>query len=81
MKGMAAATGGSYLEVTKEHSVEQMFEHIAEDLHNQYSLGFTSDRPATKVEVRQLGLTTDGWGPSCAGAEMVYRSAMTFSRS
>ena len=62
MKGMAVATGGSYLEVTREHTVKQMFEHIAEDLHNQYSLGFTSDSPATRVEVRKLELTTDRWG-------------------
>lgn len=62
MKAVATATGGSYLEVTKEHSVEQMFDHIAEDLHHQYSLGFTSDRPATKREVRKLDLATKRWG-------------------
>ena len=58
MKGLAEATGGTFLPVGRKHTVAEMFEHIAEDVHNQYSIGFTSDRPVKKSEVRKLTLKT-----------------------
>lgn len=60
MKGMAQATGGSYLEVARGQSVRQLFDRIAGNLQNQYSIGFVSDRPVTKPEIRQLDLKRSG---------------------
>lgn len=37
-------TGGGFFEVTKKQSIEQIYAKIEEDLRNQYSLGFSSDR-------------------------------------
>jgi VWFA-related protein len=58
MQRLAEQTGGSYFAVTKKLSIDQVFAAIEQDLRNQYSIGFVSDKPAQVSEFRKLQLTT-----------------------
>jgi VWFA-related protein len=56
MQRLAKETGGSYFEVSKKMSIDQVYEQIEEDLRSQYSIGYVSDRPATISEFRRVQL-------------------------
>lgn len=58
MERLARETGGSYFEVSKKHSIGQIFGMIEQELRSQYSLGFVSDQPVRISEFRTLHLTT-----------------------
>jgi len=58
MQRLAQDTGGGYFEVSKKLSIDQVFALIQEDLRNQYSIGYVSDKPAQVSEFRKLQLTT-----------------------
>lgn len=58
MLRLAEQTGGSYFEVTKKLTIDQVFANIQQDLRSQYSIGFVSDKPAQVSEFRKLQLTT-----------------------
>ncbi len=57
MEHLAKETGGSYFQVSKKLTVDQVFALIEEDLRSQYSLGYVSDRPAQVAEFRRIQLT------------------------
>jgi VWFA-related protein len=57
MQSLAKETGGGYFEVSKKLSIDQVFAFIEEDLRNQYSIGYVSDRPASVAEFRKIQLT------------------------
>src|SRR5579863_5418620 len=57
MQRLARETGGGYFEVSKKLTIDQVFALIQEDLRNQYSIGFVSDRPAPVSEFRKIQLT------------------------
>jgi VWFA-related protein len=57
MQRLAKETGGGYFEVSKKQTIDQVFALIEEDLRNQYSIGYVSDRPATVAEFRRIQLT------------------------
>ena len=57
LKRLSAETGGGYFEISKKLPIDQAFAIIEEDLRNQYSLGYVSDRPAEFAEFRRLQLT------------------------
>src|SRR5947209_4507527 len=42
---LATDTGGRFFEVGKKQSIEQIYAQIQEELRNQYSIGYTPDRP------------------------------------
>jgi VWFA-related protein len=46
LKQLAKQTGGSYFEVGKKESLEQIYRTIEEELRSQYSLGYTPDARA-----------------------------------
>jgi len=58
MERLAKETGGSYFEVSKKLTIDQVFAQIEEDLRSQYSIGYVSDRPAAISEFRRIQLTT-----------------------
>jgi VWFA-related protein len=62
MQRLAKGTGGGYFEVSKKSPIDRVFAVIEEDLRNQYSIGFVSDRPAAVSEFRRLQLTVKGSG-------------------
>jgi VWFA-related protein len=75
LERLSRETGGGFFEVTKKQSIEQIYDRIEEELRNQYSLGYTSDKadPAEgfrKIHVaitKQKNLivqTRDGYYPA-----------------
>lgn len=57
LKEISKETGGSYFEVSKKTTVDQIYNQIEEELRNQYSLGYTSDRPDTEAGFRKIDVT------------------------
>jgi len=53
---MSQDTGGGLFEVSKKHSIDQIFDQIQDELRSQYSLGYISDR--TGSGFRHIQLTT-----------------------
>jgi len=62
LKQISHTTGGAYFEVSKKKSVEQIYSEIEEELRNQYSLGYSSDRPAGDTGYRKIALTVNRKG-------------------
>jgi VWFA-related protein len=63
LQRMSNDTGGSFFEVSKGQTVDRIFDVLQEELRNQYSLGYVSDKPiaisgfrAIQLTVRQKGL-------------------------
>jgi len=50
-------TGGSYHEYSKKRPLDQIYGEIEEELRNQYSIGYTPDRPQTESGFRKITLT------------------------
>jgi VWFA-related protein len=50
-------TGGSFFEVSKERTVDRLFDILQEELRTQYNLGYVSDKPITLSEFRTIQLT------------------------
>jgi VWFA-related protein len=58
LQRMAQETGGSFFEVSKKQSIDQIFGIIQDELRSQYSLGYVSDVPVRLSEFRHIELTT-----------------------
>ena len=58
MMRLAKETGGSFFQVSKKQSIEQIYGIIEQELRSQYNLGFVSDQPVRVSEFRTLQLTT-----------------------
>jgi VWFA-related protein len=62
LQDLSKRTGGTYFEVSKKQSLDEIYSRIDEDLRNQYNLGYTPDAGAQpgyhriKVSVRRGGL-------------------------
>ena len=54
LERMSKETGGGYFEVSKKHPIEDIYRQIEEELRNQYSIGYTSDKPAGAGEFRKI---------------------------
>jgi VWFA-related protein len=63
LQQISKETGGSYFEVSKKKTVDQIYKEIEEEMRNQYSLGYTSDQASgggfrkIQLTVKQKGLT------------------------
>ncbi|HLN04126.1 MAG TPA: VWA domain-containing protein [Bryobacteraceae bacterium] len=44
LEQISKETGGGFFEVSKKQPIEQIYEHIQEELRSQYSLGYTPDK-------------------------------------
>lgn len=51
-------TGGRFFEVSKKEPIDQIYTQISEELRNQYSLGYTSDRKDAATAYRKIHLAT-----------------------
>ena len=54
LQRMSEETGGSFFEVSKKQTVDQVFEILQQELRTQYSLGYVSDQPVTISGFRQI---------------------------
>ena len=59
LKQLSKQTGGRLFEVSSKHPLEETYAHIQEELRNQYSLGYTPDRPITEPGYRKITLTAN----------------------
>jgi VWFA-related protein len=57
LERMSEESGGSFFEVSKKRTVDQIFGIIEEELRSQYSVGYVSDKPVTISEFRAIQLT------------------------
>ncbi|MBZ5609000.1 MAG: VWA domain-containing protein [Acidobacteriia bacterium] len=51
-------TGGAYFDVSNKEPLDKIYGQIQEELRNQYSLGYTSDRAGAGPGYRRIHLTT-----------------------
>ena len=58
LRRMARETGGTYFEVTKDQSIEQIYSQIEETLRNQYSISYTPGREKSDGKYHKIKLTT-----------------------
>ena len=61
LQQISKETGGGFFEVSKKQPIEQIYSRIQEELRNQYSLGYTSDKADAgfrkiTLAVKQKGL-------------------------
>jgi VWFA-related protein len=56
LQRMAAETGGEALEVSRSQPIEELFSRIDEALRNQYSIGYTPDRPNESGKFHRIRL-------------------------
>jgi VWFA-related protein len=57
LQRMSNQTGGSFFEVSKKQTVDQIFDTLQAELRNQYNLGYVSDKPVRISEFRAIQLT------------------------
>jgi VWFA-related protein len=57
LREISDKTGGSYHEYSKKRPLGQIYAEIEEELRNQYSIGYTPDRPQTEAGFRKITLT------------------------
>jgi len=59
MQRLSQETGGRFFEVSKKEPIDQIYKEIAEELRNQYSIGYTPDRAsANSGDYHKIHLTT-----------------------
>ncbi len=58
LQRLSRETGGGFFDVSKKQPIDRIFEHIEEELRNQYNLGYTSDKASAAGEFRKIRLTT-----------------------
>jgi VWFA-related protein len=58
MNRLAVETGGRYFEASKSRSIDEIYREIEDELRNQYSLAYRSDRVDGDKEYRSISLTT-----------------------
>jgi VWFA-related protein len=56
MEQIATRTGGRFLEARKKDNLEEIYNAIAEELHGQYLLSYTPDKPDADDEFHKIAL-------------------------
>jgi len=75
LKELSAKTGGGFFEVSKKHSIEDIFDQIEEEVRSQYSLGYVSDRQDKSTDFRRIAVTTTRKGAVVQAREGYYPAA------
>ena len=58
LERLSKETGGGFFEVSKNQSIEQIYDRIEEELRNQYSIGYTPDRADAGSGYHRIHLMT-----------------------
>jgi len=74
LQQISKETGGSYFEVSKKKTVADMYKQIAEELRNQYSLGYTPDQAAAPPGFRKIQLAVKQKGLTVQARDGYYAS-------
>jgi VWFA-related protein len=75
LQQISKETGGGYFEVSKKKSVASIFDQIDEELRNQYSIGYTSDRPESDGAFRKIALSVNQKGLTVQARDGYYARA------
>ncbi len=75
LQQISKQTGGGYFEVSKKKTVDEIYSQIEEELRNQYSIGYTSDRPESDGAFRKIDLTVKPKGFIVQAREGYYATA------
>jgi VWFA-related protein len=57
LEKLARETGGGFFAVTKNRTIDQIFQAIESELRSEYSIGFVSDQPVVHSGFRMLKVT------------------------
>jgi VWFA-related protein len=57
LQRISRETGASFFEVSKKQPLDKIYDLIEEELRNEYSIGYTSDRPEEDGSYRKIALT------------------------
>lgn len=57
---MAAATGGGYFELTSTADLSATFARVADELHRQYAMGFSLEKPDGKMHTLEVRMADPG---------------------
>jgi VWFA-related protein len=58
LERISRETGGSFFEVSKKMSIDDIYDRIQEELRNQYNIGYTPDQAATSSGFRAVKVAT-----------------------
>ncbi len=72
LKQISKETGGSYFEVSKKKSVDDIYASIEEELRHQYSIGYTSDNSTEGSNFRKIDLTVKKKGLTVQARDGYY---------
>jgi VWFA-related protein len=72
LKRISQETGGSFFEMSKKQSFEQIFDQIQDELRSQFSIGFVSDVPVRISEFRKLQVSVNQKGLSVQSRERYW---------
>ena len=74
LERLSKETGGGFFAVSRKTPIDRIFIGIEEDLRNQYSLGYTSDKAAAEGEFRKIRLTVKQKGLIVQARDGYYAS-------
>jgi VWFA-related protein len=58
LQRISKETGGRFFEVSKKEPIDQIYDQIAEELRNQYSLGYSPDKASATAGYHKILVTT-----------------------
>jgi VWFA-related protein len=58
LERISKETGGRLYEVSKKQPIDQIYDHIAEELRTQYNLGYTPDKSNAETGYHKISLVT-----------------------
>ncbi len=62
LQQISRETGGGYFEVSNKLPIDRIYDRIEEELRNQYSLGYTSDKPDAGTAFRHIAVNVKNKG-------------------
>ena len=75
LQRLCQPTGGTYFDVTGEQPIDTIYNQLQEELRNQYSLGYTSDRTGTGPGYRRIHLAVKRNGVTVQTRDGYYVSS------
>ncbi|HEU4416886.1 MAG TPA: VWA domain-containing protein [Candidatus Angelobacter sp.] len=72
LEQIAKQTGGRLFEVSKKHPIDKIYDAIAEELRNQYNLGYTPDRASQNAGYHKISLKAKQKGLAVQAREGYY---------
>ncbi|HTB17039.1 MAG TPA: VWA domain-containing protein [Bryobacteraceae bacterium] len=74
LQRISVETGGSFFEVSSSKPISAIYMRLEDELRDQYSIGYTSDRSGTAAGYRKIHLTTQRPGLSVQTRDGYYAS-------